>query len=92
MVVAGPPAVAVATGMHAAECQSRREINGDPAERWQRKLAPQARAGSHLTTHLRGFYAIGRTAHQLRMVKERKKTDNPREGWEDGTPPPHRGI
>ena len=20
--------------------------------------------------------------------KERKKTDNPREGWEDGTPPP----
>ena len=22
--------------------------------------------------------------------KERKKTDNPREGWEDGTPPPHR--
>ena len=23
-------------------------------------------------------------------VKERKKTDNPREGWEDGTPPPHR--
>jgi len=21
--------------------------------------------------------------------KERKKTDNPREGWEDGTPPPH---
>ena len=24
--------------------------------------------------------------------KERKKTDNPREGWEDGTPPPHRGV
>ena len=24
--------------------------------------------------------------------KERKKTDNPREGWEDGTPPPHTGI
>ena len=23
-------------------------------------------------------------------LKERKKTDNPREGWEDGTPPPHR--
>ena len=25
-----------------------------------------------------------------RVKKERKKTDNPREGWEDGTPPPHR--
>ena len=50
MVVAGPPAVTVATGMHAAECQSRREINGDPAERWQRKLAPQARAGSRTDT------------------------------------------
>jgi len=27
--------------------------------------------------------------------KERKKTENPRqarEGWEDGTPPPHSGI
>ena len=26
------------------------------------------------------------------MVKERQKTDNPREGWEDGTPPPHRDF
>ena len=25
-------------------------------------------------------------------VKERKKTDGPREGWEDGTPPPHRDF
>jgi len=24
--------------------------------------------------------------------RERKKTDNPREGWEDGTPPPHRDF
>jgi len=24
--------------------------------------------------------------------KERKKTDNPREGWEDGTSPPHRDF
>ena len=24
--------------------------------------------------------------------KVRKKTDNPREGWEDGTPPPHRDF
>ena len=28
----------------------------------------------------------------LRREKERKKTDNPREGWEDGTPPPHRDF
>ena len=26
------------------------------------------------------------------LQKERKKTDNPREGWEDGTPPPHRDF
>ena len=26
------------------------------------------------------------------LLKERKKTDNPREGWEDGTPPPHRDF
>ena len=24
--------------------------------------------------------------------KERKKTEKPREGWEDGTPPPHRDF
>ena len=24
--------------------------------------------------------------------KERKKTDTPREGWENGTPPPHRDF
>jgi len=24
--------------------------------------------------------------------KERKKTANPREGWENGTPPPHRDF
>jgi len=34
--------------------------------------------------------------HQIndlgRVKKERKKTDNPREGWEDGTPPPHRDF
>ena len=26
------------------------------------------------------------------VKKERKKTDNPGEGWEDGTPPPHRDF
>ena len=27
-----------------------------------------------------------------KTMKERNKTDNPREGWEDGTPPPHRDF
>ena len=26
------------------------------------------------------------------IAEERKKTDNAREGWEDGTPPPHRDF
>ena len=29
---------------------------------------------------------------KLVIKKERKKTDNPREGWENGTPPPHRDF
>ena len=44
-----------------------------------------------------------RTAHQLALSpfpinnegfrkRKRKKIDNPREGWEDGTPPPHRDF
>ena len=32
------------------------------------------------------------TQTQTSSHKERKKTDNPREGWEDGTPPPHRDF
>ena len=36
--------------------------------------------------------ACGGAARRLRALKERKKTDNPREGWEDGTPPPHRDF
>ena len=28
--------------------------------------------------------------HNPGPKKERKKTDNPREGWEDGTPPPQK--
>ena len=31
-------------------------------------------------------------AAEMAEKKERKKTDNPREGWEDGTPPPHRDF
>ena len=31
-------------------------------------------------------------ARESSCGKERKKTKNPREGWEDGTPPPHRNF
>ena len=31
-------------------------------------------------------------ASPVPSVKERKKTDTPRAGWEDGTPPPHRDF
>ena len=34
----------------------------------------------------------GRASHSDYVKKERKKTDNPREGWENGTPPPHRDF
>ena len=29
------------------------------------------------------------TARSITVERKRKKTDNPKEGWEDGTPPPH---
>ena len=38
-------------------------------------------------TRIQGRDVAGRASK-----KERKKTDNPREGWEDGTPPPHRDF
>ena len=34
----------------------------------------------------------GRRVLTLEKKKERKKTHNPREGWENGTPPPHRDF
>ena len=36
--------------------------------------------------------ASPRPCRTSELKKERKKTDNPREGWEDGTPPPHRDF
>ena len=35
---------------------------------------------------------LTRDSDRLAERKERKKTDNPREGWENGTPPPHRDF
>ena len=43
-----------------------------------------------------GFFCVFTEAFLIKKIgergKERKKTDNPREGWEDGTPPPHRDF
>ena len=35
---------------------------------------------------------LARVGRPLSQGYKRKKTDNPREGWEDGTPPPHRDF
>ena len=47
---------------------------------------PAAREISPLTP-----FKITRRKKKIKK-KERKKTDNPREGWENGTPPPHRDF
>ena len=39
------------------------------------------------------FFVCLKTARaRLSRKKRKKKTDNPREGWEDGTPPLHRDF
>ena len=49
---------------------------------------------THTLTRAREFVKERKQTTQGRdgKKKERKKTDNPREGWEDGTPPPHRDF
>jgi len=46
------------------------------------------------TAHSTSFFlaVLGLNLKPYWLKKERKKTDNPREGWEDGTPPPHRDF
>ena len=55
---------------------------------------PWASASSYLSGVRERFLAIpNKSSVQVyERKKERKKTDNPREGWEDGTPPPHRDF
>ena len=54
-----------------------------PSSKKERKQTTQGRDGRTARRHHTGI---------LMWEKERKKTDNPREGWEDGTPPPHRDF
>ena len=69
---------------------------GDAHEHRGTVRTPPRSQGVHHTTAKkeRKQTAQGRdgrtTSHNGK--KERKKTDNPREGWEDGTPPPHRDF
>ena len=44
------------------------------------------------TENLRNERKAREAEEKKKGGKERKKTDNPREGWEDGTPPPHRDF
>ena len=55
----------------------------------------EALAASALLTQAYSLQSIDGTHCTVRaspVPKERKKTDNPREGWENGTPPPHRDF
>ena len=44
------------------------------------------------TTRPAGTASYPHPEETAAVLKERKKTDNPREGWENGTPPPHRDF
>ena len=63
-------------------------------EIWLEGLRPDGEGWAQGTGDLpRIGYALGGTRAKLGgQKKERKKRDNPREGWEDGTPPPHRDF
>ena len=45
-----------------------------------------------LAQHCAQDWARDWRALALTHLKRKKEIDNPREGWEDGTPPPHRGF
>ena len=57
----------------------------------KKKISPPS-SGVGLNLFSQGVLVPVR-ASPVRLNKRRKKkTDNPREGWEDGTPPPHRDF
>ena len=67
----------------------RRRLRRGPCEakRHDHRPASQTGQGGGCSRSARN-----RRSPPLVRKKERKKTDNPREGWEDGTPPPHRDF
>ena len=72
--------------------------NASPAQRGPRRDAQPLHAtplAAVLFPARRGHFTFKERKKENRQplyLKERKKTDNPREGWEDGTPPPHRDF
>jgi len=62
---------------------------GVPSSQKERKHRSQTTDGGGEGFSYLHEQDFGRT---IRERKKRKKTDNPREGWEDGTPPPHRDF
>ncbi|EOD33448.1 hypothetical protein EMIHUDRAFT_229823 [Emiliania huxleyi CCMP1516] len=66
---------------------------GRPAVRSPREEAPPASEAVERGLSLQAAPGPkSRWAWNAMGTEERKKTDNPREGWEDGTPPPHRDF
>ena len=47
---------------------------------------------AHHRSRLSDSVKNGNALSSVHNAAERKKTDKPREGWEDGTPPPHRDF
>ena len=74
-------------GSGALERAWRSESHSQQKEEFNKKKNLSKRTLSH-STQARHRCELARAS----TITERKKTDNPREGWEDGTPPPHRDF
>ena len=90
----GPRTVVSAAAPGTTIDEGRRKLS-DPSEKANPPLAIAAMA--HVKTAQLGPtdspHFLFLAQHSVPCpVKERKKTDNPREGWENGTPPPHRDF
>ena len=70
------------------------EVEGKEGSRYPRHRWTDSVMCSYFQIRRRKDSADGRGILKPKKErrKERKKTDNPREGWEDGTPPPHRDF
>ena len=96
-----------ATGPFSVRCRTislKRAPAGSGRSRDRLKLRPQLLGGVRMAGLERLlaryphpdaaaiWHSISFAAFAERRKKERKKTHNPREGWENGTPPPHRDF
>ena len=78
--------------------QKERKKTDNPREGWEDGTSPSHRDFKERSAVLAVAHPCASTfsylCSQVRAspAKERKKTETPREGWEDGTPPPHRDF